>query len=76
MWPAALPDFARRYARHALAQGVLLRPIGSTLYAMPPYVISRPRANTWRPARWPHSRRRWPEEAAGRPPTQGEVDGV
>ena len=32
-------DFARRYARHALAQGLLLRPIGATLYAMPPYVI-------------------------------------
>jgi adenosylmethionine---8-amino-7-oxononanoate aminotransferase len=37
---SSLPDFARRYARHALAQGVLLRPIGQTLYAMPPYVIS------------------------------------
>jgi adenosylmethionine---8-amino-7-oxononanoate aminotransferase len=36
---SSLPDFARRYARHALAQGVLLRPIGHTLYAMPPYVI-------------------------------------
>jgi adenosylmethionine-8-amino-7-oxononanoate aminotransferase len=35
-----LPDFARRCARHALAQGVLLRPIGHTVYAMPPYVIS------------------------------------
>ncbi|MDE2367693.1 MAG: adenosylmethionine--8-amino-7-oxononanoate transaminase [Burkholderiales bacterium] len=34
-----LPDFARRYARHALAQGLVLRPIGHTLYAMPPYVI-------------------------------------
>jgi adenosylmethionine---8-amino-7-oxononanoate aminotransferase len=34
--PAA---FARRYARHALAHGVLLRPIGATLYAMPPYVL-------------------------------------
>lgn len=32
-------DFARRYSRHALAQGLLLRPIGNTLYAMPPYVI-------------------------------------
>ena len=32
-------DFARRYARHALAQGLLLRPIGATLYAMPPYVL-------------------------------------
>jgi adenosylmethionine-8-amino-7-oxononanoate aminotransferase len=32
-------DFARRYARHALAHGVLLRPIGATLYAMPPYVL-------------------------------------
>ncbi len=37
---SSLPDFARRYARHALAQGVLLRPIGRTVYAMPPYVIS------------------------------------
>ncbi len=32
-------NFARRYARHALAQGLLLRPIGTTLYAMPPYVL-------------------------------------
>jgi adenosylmethionine-8-amino-7-oxononanoate aminotransferase len=41
-WDVAtsLPDFARRYARHALARGLLLRPIGPTLYAMPPYVIS------------------------------------
>ena len=36
---SSLPDFGRRYARHALAQGLLLRPIGQTLYAMPPYVI-------------------------------------
>ncbi|WP_374674936.1 adenosylmethionine--8-amino-7-oxononanoate transaminase [Ideonella sp.] len=34
------PDFSRRFASHALAQGVLLRPIGHTVYAMPPYVIS------------------------------------
>ncbi len=33
------PFFARRYARHAMAKGVLLRPIGNTIYAMPPYVI-------------------------------------
>ena len=32
-------NFARRYARHALANGLLLRPIGATLYAMPPYVL-------------------------------------
>ena len=36
---SSLPDFGRRYARHALDQGLVLRPIGSTLYAMPPYVI-------------------------------------
>ena len=36
---AALPHFARRYARHALAHGVVLRPIGNTLYAMPPYAM-------------------------------------
>ncbi|NRF66045.1 adenosylmethionine--8-amino-7-oxononanoate transaminase [Aquincola sp. S2] len=32
-------DFARRYHCHALDQGLLLRPIGPTLYTMPPYVI-------------------------------------
>lgn len=32
-------DFARRYARHALDHGALLRPIGNTLYLMPPYAI-------------------------------------
>ncbi len=37
--PAALPHFARRYAQHAMAHGVLLRPIGRTIYAMPPYVM-------------------------------------
>ncbi|ARP80216.1 adenosylmethionine--8-amino-7-oxononanoate transaminase [Bordetella genomosp. 8] len=31
--------FARRYARHALAAGALLRPIGRTVYLMPPYVL-------------------------------------
>jgi len=34
-----LPHFARRYTRHAMAHGVLLRPIGNTLYAMPPYAL-------------------------------------
>jgi len=33
------PLFARRYHRAALREGVLLRPIGRTLYFMPPYVI-------------------------------------
>jgi adenosylmethionine-8-amino-7-oxononanoate aminotransferase len=35
-----LPDFSRRYARNALARGAVLRPIGRTVYAMPPYVIT------------------------------------
>jgi adenosylmethionine-8-amino-7-oxononanoate aminotransferase len=34
-----LPDFARRYHHHAMARGLLLRPIGRTIYAMPPYVL-------------------------------------
>ncbi len=34
------PTFASRYHRAALQAGLLLRPIGSTLYAMPPYVLS------------------------------------
>jgi adenosylmethionine---8-amino-7-oxononanoate aminotransferase len=33
------PRFARRYHEAALEQGLLLRPIGRTLYFMPPYVI-------------------------------------
>jgi adenosylmethionine-8-amino-7-oxononanoate aminotransferase len=35
----ARPNFASRYHRRALEHGVLLRPIGSTVYAMPPYAI-------------------------------------
>ena len=35
----AAPDFARRFAESALGQGVLLRPIGNTVYCMPPYVV-------------------------------------
>ena len=33
------PEFAREFARHALEAGVLLRPLGSTVYWMPPYAI-------------------------------------
>lgn len=36
----AEPTFASRYHRAALDAGLLLRPIGSTLYTMPPYVLS------------------------------------
>jgi adenosylmethionine-8-amino-7-oxononanoate aminotransferase len=32
--------FARRFYQAALARGVLLRPIGNTVYFMPPYVIN------------------------------------
>jgi len=32
------PDFASRAFEIALARGVLLRPIGRTVYFMPPYV--------------------------------------
>ncbi len=35
----AKPDFTRAFAEGALAQGALLRPIGGTVYFMPPYVI-------------------------------------
>jgi adenosylmethionine-8-amino-7-oxononanoate aminotransferase len=35
----SLPDFSRRYHQHAMARGLLLRPIGRTIYAMPPYVL-------------------------------------
>ena len=35
----ATANFAREYFRHAMDRGLLLRPIGNTLYAMPPYVL-------------------------------------
>ncbi len=33
------PDFARRFFSAGLDHGVLLRPIGNTVYFMPPYVV-------------------------------------
>lgn len=33
----APPDFSRRFAAAALARGALLRPIGATVYLMPPF---------------------------------------
>lgn len=35
----AAPGFARDFHRSALKQGVFLRPIGNTVYFMPPYVL-------------------------------------
>ncbi|AVR88940.1 adenosylmethionine--8-amino-7-oxononanoate transaminase [Thauera aromatica] len=35
----APPDFARRFFAAALEQGVLLRPIGDTVYFIPPYIV-------------------------------------
>ena len=43
-------DFARRFAAEALARGALLRPIGNTLYFMPPYVIDQAAATHLRDA--------------------------
>jgi adenosylmethionine-8-amino-7-oxononanoate aminotransferase len=34
------PQFARKFHERALAQELLLRPIGNTVYFMPPYVIN------------------------------------
>ena len=35
----AAPGFSRAFAEGALEQGVLLRPIGRTVYFMPPYIV-------------------------------------
>jgi adenosylmethionine-8-amino-7-oxononanoate aminotransferase len=34
------PQFAREFFARALARGLLLRPIGHTVYFMPPYIVS------------------------------------
>ncbi|HET7595467.1 MAG TPA: aminotransferase class III-fold pyridoxal phosphate-dependent enzyme, partial [Burkholderiales bacterium] len=39
---SAAPDFARRFFAEALKQELLLRPLGNTVYFMPPYIISDP----------------------------------
>jgi len=36
----ATPGFSMRFHRAALVQGVFIRPIGNTVYVMPPYVTS------------------------------------
>ena len=36
----AQPGFAARFHQMALAHGVFIRPIGNTVYVMPPYVTS------------------------------------
>ncbi len=36
----AAPDFSQRFYHLALQHGLLLRPIGSTVYFMPPYVVN------------------------------------
>jgi len=35
----AAPGFSAHFHQHALAQGLFIRPIGNTVYFMPPYVI-------------------------------------
>jgi adenosylmethionine-8-amino-7-oxononanoate aminotransferase len=36
----ARPDFARWFFAEALARELLLRPIGRTVYLMPPYIVT------------------------------------
>jgi adenosylmethionine-8-amino-7-oxononanoate aminotransferase len=36
----AAPGFSRRFAAEALARELVLRPIGSTVYFMPPYILT------------------------------------
>ena len=73
---SSLPDFSRRYARHALAQGVLLRPIGHTVYAMPPYVISAEEGEYLARAALAALQATLAEEHEGAAAVQGGVDGV
>ena len=36
----AAPGFAARAFEASLARGVLLRPVGNTVYFMPPYIVT------------------------------------
>lgn len=48
--PAAAGDFSRRFAHEAARRELLLRPIGNTLYLMPPYILDEEQAH-WLAAR-------------------------
>ena len=39
------PQFAKQVYQAAIEQGVLLRPIGNTVYFMPPYTMSEAEAD-------------------------------
>jgi adenosylmethionine-8-amino-7-oxononanoate aminotransferase len=52
-----LPDFAQRCHYYTMAHEVVLRPIGRTLYAMPPHVLDAYTVQ-WL-AHWRHVRPRW-----------------
>jgi adenosylmethionine-8-amino-7-oxononanoate aminotransferase len=73
---SSLPDFARRYARHALDRGLLLRPIGHTLYAMPPYVIDEAEGEHLARGALAALEATLAEEGEGAAKTRGVVDGV
>lgn len=75
---SSLPDFSRRYARHALEQGLVLRPIGHTLYAMPPYVIDEVEGDFLVQAALAALEATLAEESTdgGKPTTHGVVDAV
>jgi len=73
---SSLPDFARRYARHAVARGLLLRPIGHTLYAMPPYVISEAEGDFLARQALAALNATLADEGTGQLNTLGVVDGV
>ena len=73
---SSLPDFSLRYARHALAQGLLLRPIGHTLYAMPPYVISPEEGEHLARGALAALEATLREETSGSMRSRGGVDGV
>ena len=61
-----LPDFARRYHHHAMAHGLLLRPIGRThLRDAAVCAGRRGRRNGWRKVRWRRWTPRWPKSARG-----------
>ena len=40
-----LPDFNRRFFAQALQRGLLMRPIGNTIYLMPPYILTTAEAD-------------------------------
>lgn len=72
----SLPDFSKRFTAQALDRSVVLRPIGHTIYAMPPYVINESEGEFLAQAAFAALEATLAQESHSQTSLKGTVDGV